>query len=79
MSETDQSTPGPAPAPPTSPPPGPVTGDEERWQRDLAIAQQDEFVKVTDKMLNNPFGTQRGAIAAWQKVREQAIGEGVMP
>ena len=35
MSETDQSTPGPAPAPPTSPPPGPVTGDEERWQRDL--------------------------------------------
>jgi len=35
MSETDQSTPGPAPAPPTSPPPGPVTVDEERWQRDL--------------------------------------------
>ena len=49
------------------------------WQHDLATAGQNEFVKFLDKQLNNPFGTQRGAIAAWQKVKEQAIGEGVMP
>ena len=51
----------------------------KHWQHDMAIAKQDEFVKVTDKVLNNPFGTQRGAIAAWQKVQEQAIGRGVLP
>ena len=51
----------------------------KHWQHDMAMAGENEFVKFLDKQLNNPFGTQRGAIAAWQKVKDQAIGEGVMP
>ena len=51
----------------------------EHWQRDLAIAKQDEFIKVSEKILDNPFGTTRGAIQAWKRVKAQAIGEGVLP
>lgn len=51
----------------------------KHWQHDMAMAGEGEFVKFLDKQLDNPFGTQRGAIAAWQKVKEQAIGEEVMP
>jgi hypothetical protein len=51
----------------------------DHWQRDLAIAGADEFLKVPDRMLDNPFGTRRGAIFAWQRVKEQAIGQGVTP
>jgi hypothetical protein len=49
------------------------------WQHDLATAGENEFVKFLDKQLNNPFGTQRGAIYAWQRVKKQAIGQGVLP
>jgi hypothetical protein len=45
----------------------------------MATAGENEFVKFLDKQLNNPFGTQRGAIYAWQRVKKQAIGQGVLP
>lgn len=45
----------------------------EYWQRDLAIAGAEESLRVPDSMLDNPFGTRRGAVFAWRRVREAAL------
>jgi len=49
-----------------------------RWQRDLAIAGKEESLRVPDSMLDNPFGTARGAVYAWRRVVDNAIGKVVM-
>lgn len=45
------------------------------WQRDLAVAGVDESLRVPDSMLDNPFGTRRGAVFAWQRVKDKMIGK----
>ncbi len=46
----------------------------EHWRKDLSIrGEEDQF--VSDITLENPFGTQRGAVHAWQRVlRAREIG-----
>lgn len=44
------------------------------WRRDLAI-RGEEGLRITPEDLGNPLGTRRGAINAWHKIRQLAIGE----
>lgn len=47
----------------------------DHWQRDLAIAGE-EGLRVSDKDLDNPFGTRRGAVFAWRRVNAQGVAVG---
>ena len=46
----------------------------DHWQRDLAISGE-EGLRVSDADLENPFGTRRGAVHAWRRVKKEALGE----
>lgn len=56
-----------------------VHSNVEYWQQDLAI-QGTEKLSVPSRLLDNPFGTRRGAVQAWQKVisSRSAIGRAVI-
>lgn len=51
----------------------------QHWQRDLAIAGEDESISISAADLSSQFGTRRGAIAAWRRVigEDGTIGHGV--
>lgn len=57
-----------------------VHSNVEYWQQDLAIRGKEGLFVPRDQ-LDNPFGTRRGAVAAWQKVTANgaAIGRAVSP
>lgn len=51
------------------------------WRQNLAVtvttqAGTTQF-RTSNKMLDNPLGTTRGAVNAWQLVKRKALGEGV--
>lgn len=49
-----------------------------RWQEDLAQnTEKGKSYQNHDIILSSPFGTRRGAIFAWQRVRERALGHGL--
>lgn len=50
-----------------------------RWKMDLAMraAQNVVSYRATDAQLTNPFGTRRGEVFAWQRVRNLAEDQGV--
>lgn len=51
----------------------------ERWREDLAANLQNVSYQVSPADLDNPFGTRRGAIFAWNRVqREGRIAEPVL-
>ncbi len=58
-----------------------VHANVEFWQKDMAMRGTDEGLSMPVSLLDNPFGTRRGAIAAWQKVisYKAAIGRAVLP
>lgn len=41
----------------------------ENWRRDLAIPGE-EGLRISEADLSNPFGTRRGAVNAWHRVKE---------
>ena len=48
-----------------------------RWQEDLALnAESGKNYQLSAEVLNCPFGTERGAVFAWQRVKREAIGGG---
>ena len=47
----------------------------DHWQRDLAIAGAEEGLSVSADDLDCPFGTRRGAVFAWRRVKKEALGE----
>lgn len=51
------------------------------WQRDLAIAGEEEGLSISPADLDSQFGTRRGAVAAWRRVtgEDGAVGHGVSP
>jgi hypothetical protein len=51
------------------------------WQRDLAIAGEEEGLSISPADLDSEFGTRRGAVAAWRRVigEDGAVGHGVSP
>lgn len=51
------------------------------WQQDLAKipnASDREFYRMSDADLNNPFGTRRGHIYAWQQVKNKRLAQPVL-
>lgn len=58
-----------------------VHANIEFWQKDMAMRGTTEGLSMPTRLLDNPFGTRRGAIAAWQKVTTNgaAIGRAVLP
>lgn len=47
--------------------------DDEKlgyWQVELAQLGQNNSQLISDKILNNPFGTKRGEVYAWRKIHE---------
>ncbi len=49
----------------------------DKWRVDLAFqtgAEQLSQYQVTERMLNNPFGTMRGAVEAWRQVLQAGGG-----
>jgi len=59
-----------------------VTAQVEYWQTDTALIKvsgsSSENFRISPKILDNPFGTTRGAIFAWNTFRQEAIGEAVV-
>lgn len=57
-----------------------VKGHWERWRQDLTLVAGDEdgkpYFRQPTKILDNPFGSTRGELYAWRKVRELIIGDG---
>ncbi len=53
----------------------------QHWQRDLAIAGEEEGLSISPSDLDSQFGTRRGAVAAWRRVigEDGAVGHGVSP
>ena len=51
----------------------------QHWGHDLAIEGSEVGDKITDRLLNNPFGTTRGAVFAWKLVnqRDRVLGRAV--
>lgn len=47
-----------------------------RWQEDLTLNTSSQSRLVAQHKIDNPFGTERGAIFAWEKVKKSALGEG---
>jgi len=53
--------------------------DISRYRQDLAIAEyQGDNVSLPGHVLNNPFGTRRGEVEAFQKLRKQAKGQSAL-
>jgi len=48
----------------------------DHWQRDLAIPGVDDGLRVSAEQLNNPFGTRRGAVFAWNRVNREGAASG---
>jgi hypothetical protein len=44
------------------------------WREDIALLQQDHSFRTGQKLIDNPFGSTRGAIEAWRITRNEAIG-----
>lgn len=40
----------------------------DHWRRDLSVPGEEDM-RISDDVLDNPFGTQRGAVYAWQRVK----------
>jgi len=53
-----------------------VTAWVDHWQRDMAIPGE-EGLRASEADLDNPFGTRRGAVFAWKRVKQMAIGGAV--
>ncbi len=47
------------------------------WQQDLAINTAEQSRREPMEMLDNPFGTTRGAIYAWKRVKDKMSGKAV--
>lgn len=58
---------------------GNVTALVERLREDLAFTGTDTAYQVDPSVLSNPFGTQRGAVMAWQRVSKFAKHRNVRP
>lgn len=58
-----------------------VHANVEFWQKNMAMRGTTEGLSMPTALLDNPFGTRRGAIQAWQKVisHKAAIGRAVLP
>lgn len=50
----------------------------EYWQKDMAISGEEGF-RIPDSVLDNPFGTRRGALYAWQRVKQGAMAKAAIP
>jgi hypothetical protein len=51
----------------------------EHWRQDLAANLENVSFQVSPEDLNNPFGTRRGAIFAWRRVRQEGgVAEAVL-
>lgn len=50
-----------------------------RYREDLAFTGTDSAYQVDPDILSNPFGTQRGAVMAWQRVKRFAKHRNVRP
>lgn len=53
----------------------------DRWRQDLAFSGgADELASynLTEEDLGNPLGTRRGAIFAWKRIKQEAIGEAIL-
>jgi len=48
------------------------------WQRDLAVSGRGEGIRATDSQIDNPFGSRRGMVYAWEKVKRLALGRPVL-
>ncbi len=48
----------------------PIKGISEKWRQDLAIGGPVSF-QINTSVLNNPLGTTRGAVFAWNMIKEQ--------
>ena len=48
----------------------------DHWRRDLAIPGKDEGLRISDADLRCPFGTRRGAVNAWHRLREEGVSIG---
>lgn len=46
----------------------------EKWQADMAVEPEGVQYKIREKELENPFGTTRGALYAWRRVKDLARG-----
>lgn len=57
-------------------------GRWEYWRQDLLLSSGDQdgnpIYKTPDGVLNNPFGTRRGEVYAWQRARREIIGNSVL-
>lgn len=57
----------------------PVEANIARWREDLALStsspQGSSSFRLSQGALDNPFGTTRGAIYAWEIVRERMLGQ----
>lgn len=57
----------------------PVEANIARWREDLSLAtsspQGSSSYRLSPGALNNPFGTTRGAVYAWEIVRERMLGQ----
>lgn len=58
------------------------SGNWDHWRQDLTLVQGDEdtargFYRDPKGVLDNPFGSRRGEVYAWRKVRDLAILEGI--
>lgn len=58
---------------------GNVTALANRLREDLAFTGTDTAYQVDPSALSNPFGTQRGAVMAWQRVSKFAKHRNVRP
>lgn len=61
----------------------PITQSIQRWRDDLSLSEsvagRASSFRLDAGMLRNPFGTTRGAIAAWETVVMNQLGQGVTP
>jgi len=48
----------------------------DHWQRDLAIPGEVDGLRISAEQLNNPFGTRRGAVYAWNRVNREGAASG---
>lgn len=49
------------------------------WMEDLATSSPDRTNRLSNKWLDNPLGTTRGALHAWRLIRTEALGSSVTP
>lgn len=58
-----------------------MSGFWDRWAQDMTLVAGDEsgkpFFRTPDGILDNPFGTRRGEVYAWRKVKDHMRGRAV--